>query len=371
MDEELLLVPGPTPVPDDVRAAGAQPLVNHRGPHFRALHRRVQDGLRAVFQTSSPVLVFPSAGTGMLEAALVNCFSPGDRVAAGIMGGFGERFAEVARAFGLIVDAVPGEWGRALAPSALTAALRPDTRGVLLTFNETSTGALLDLAAVTQAVRAASDALIVVDAVSGLGGADLQTDAWGCDVVVTASQKALMTPPGLGLCAVGPRARAACETARLPRFYWDWRPYFKDAGHDETPYTPAVSLWYALDAALDRIRAEGLPAVFARHRHLTRICRDSLRAAGFELPVPEGEVSPTVTLGVHADAPRVAKELQARDIAVAGGMGPFHGRALRVGHMGAVTDADLFRLAEAVDSIVGSGGRALRAARDAAGRGGE
>lgn len=366
LEEELLLVPGPTPVPEAVRAAGARPLVNHRGPNFRSLHRHVQAGLRRVFQTSAPVLVFPAAGTGMLEAAAVNCFSPGDRVLAGVMGGFGERFAEVARAFGLDVDVCGGTWGRALAPEAVARALRPDTRGVLLTFNETSTGALLDLRAVAAAVReAGSEALIVVDAVSGLGGADLRTDAWGCDVVLTASQKALLTPPGLGLCAVGPRAQAACEAARLPRFYWDWRPYLREAEHDETPYTPAVSLWYALDAALERILAEGLPAVFDRHRRLARLCREGLRAAGFAPLVPEAEASPTVTCALGDAAPEAVKALQARGIAVAGGMGPLRGRALRVGHMGAVTAQDLFELFAALDEIAGSGGRALAAAREA------
>jgi aspartate aminotransferase-like enzyme len=361
VDEELLLVPGPTPVAAEVSAASARPLVNHRGPHFRALFRRVQEGLRFAFQTEHEVLVFPSAGTGMLEAAIVNCFSPGDRVLVGAMGAFGQRFAEVARAFGLTVDVVEGEWGRSLAPETVAAALRPDTRGVLVTFNETSTGALLDLAGVAAAVRRRSDALLVVDAVSGLGGADLRMDAWGCDVVLTASQKALGVPPGLGLCAVGPRAAAACERARLPRFYWDWRPYLRDAAHGETPYTPAVGLWYGLDAALARLRAEGLQAAFARHRALAATVRAGFAAVGLPPLAPDAEASPTVTCLVGAEAGRLVGELQRRGIAVGGGMGPLRGKALRVGHMGSVTRDDLLRLLDAVDDILGTGGRAREA----------
>ena len=362
MDDELLLVPGPTPVPREVSLAGARPLVNHRGPAFRDLYRDVQEGLRHVFQTESAVLTFPSAGTGMLEAAVVNMFSPGERVLVGVMGAFGERFAEVAQAFGLEVDRVACQWGRALAPEALARGLRADTRGVLLTFNETSTGVLLDLAAAAAAIRERSDALIVVDAVSGLGGADLRTDAWGCDVVLAASQKALAVPPGLGLCSVGPRAAAASERARLPRFYWDWRPYLRQAPHGETPYTPAVSLWYALEAALRRIRDEGLPAGFARHRALARLTRAGAAAVGLVPLAPDGEASPTVTCCVGPQAQRLVAELQERHIAVGGGMGPFKGRALRVGHMGAVTEADLLRLFGAVDEILGTGGRAVAAA---------
>jgi aspartate aminotransferase-like enzyme len=352
MDDELLLVPGPTPVAADVRAASASPLVNHRGPGFRALYARVQQGLRYAFQTEREVLVFPSAGTGMLEAAIVNCFSPGDRVLAAAMGAFGHRFAEVAQAFGLTVDLLEGEWGRALAPETVAAGLRPDTRGVLLTFNETSTGVLLDLPAVAEAVRRRSDALLLVDAVSGLGGADLRTDAWGCDVVFTASQKALGVPPGLGLCAVGPRAAAACERARLPRFYWDWRPYLRDAVHSETPYTPAVGLWFALDAALARLREEGLQAAFSRHRALAKLTRTSFAELGLPPLAPEPEASPTVTCALSKDAPRLVAGLQRRGIAVGGGMGPLKGRSLRVGHMGSVTQDDLRKMFDALREVV-------------------
>ncbi len=354
MEEELLLVPGPTPVPAEVSAAGGRPMVNHRGPHFRSLYARVQEGLRYVFQTRSEVLVFPSAGTGMLETAIVNCFSPGDRVLAGVMGAFGQRFAEVAQAFGLTVDAVECAWGRALQPQAIAAALRPEHRGVLLTFNETSTGALLNLADVAAAVRARSDALVLVDAVSGLGGADLRMDEWGCDVVLTASQKALAVPPGLGLCAVGPRAVTACQSASLPRFYWDWRPYLRSAAHGETPYTPAVGLWYALDAALGRLRAEGLDNAFARHRALAATVREGFAAVGLPPLTPDAEASPTVTCLVGQAAPRLVAALQERGIAVAGGMGPLAGRALRVGHMGAVTQDDLRTLLAAARDILGA-----------------
>ena len=378
--EQLLLVPGPTPVPRDVRLYGANPLINHRSQPFRDLYQRVHAGLRQVFQTEHEVFVWPASGTGVLECALVNCFSPGDRVLSLSMGAFGERFAEIAAAFGLEVERLETPYGRAVDPDAVSRRLRQDANGpgprfagVLITFNETSTGVLADLPALLPAIRA-HGALSLVDAVSGLGGAELRMDAWGCDVVITGSQKALMTPPGLGIVAVGPRAKQAGEKALLPRSYWDWRPYQAMADHGETPYTPAVSLWYELDASLRRILAVGLPQVFARHKAMAATARAAFPAAGFPLLTSEADASPTVTAARLADGVSftdLSAALETRGATIAGGMGPLKGKMLRIGHMGGLSGPDLLRFFTLLDDSLASlgaagAGQATPAARSAA-----
>ncbi len=367
--EQMLLVPGPTPVPAEVRAYGAQQPINHRSQAFRDLYHRVHDQLRHVFQTRHDVFVWPASGTGALECALVNCFSPGDRVLSLPMGAFGERFAEIAEAFGLRVERMAVEYGQAVDPAAVAKRLQADSgfAGVLCTFNETSTGVLVNLPAVARAVRqAAPDTLLLVDAVSGLGGADLRMDEWDCDVVITGSQKALMIPPGLGIVAVGPRALAAGERARLPRSYWDWRPYKEMAHHGETPYTPAVTLWYELDASLRRILAEGLPAVFDRHLRMRAAARAAFPAAGFPLLASDADASPTVTAARLPEGVAFAAlqgALEKRGVQIAGGMGPLRGKMVRIGHMGAFTMDDLlhfFRLFDEALAEIGAPGAAAR-----------
>ena len=289
------------------------------------------------------------------------------------MGAFGERFAEIAEAFGLQVERMATPYGQAPRPEAVAERLRaaPDVAGVLCTFNETSTGVLLPTAEIAAAVRRhAPEALLLVDAVSALGGADLRMDAWDCDVVIAGSQKALMIPPGLGALAVSPRALAAGARARLPRAYWDWRPYKAMQEHGETPYTPAVSLWYELDAAVRRILAEGLPAVFARHRAMAAAARAGFAAAGFPLLTSEADASPTVTAALLPDGmafPPLQEALEQRGVQIGGGMGPLRGRMLRIGHMGALRTADLltfFRLFDESLARLGAAGagRALPAA---------
>lgn len=359
--EQLLMVPGPTPVPEAIRSYAASPLINHRSPAFRHLHDRVIPQLQAVFQTQQPVCIWPSSGTGVLECAIVNLFSPGDRVLSLVMGAFGERFAEIAEAFGIQVERMEAPWGEGFDPEAVGARLRQDAQqagprfaAVLCTFNETSTGVLLRLPEIAAHVRA-HGALLVVDAISGLGGADLQTDAWGCDVVITGSQKALMLPPGLGMLSISPRAREAGERARLPRAYWDWRPYLAMADHGATPYTPAVSLWYALDASLRRMLAEGLPQVFARHLALRQLSREAFPQAGFPLMTSEIDASPTVT-SVRLPEGLAFADLSAamgeHGVTIAGGLGRLTGKMLRIGHMGGLSTPDLVRFFVTLDQVV-------------------
>ncbi len=350
MDEELLLIPGPTMVPAAVRAAVGRRMINHRGPSFTQLYREVQAGLRRVLGTAEDVLVFPSAGTGVMESAVVNLFSPGDRVLACVMGEFGERFARIAEAFGLRVERLVVPPGRAVTAELLAERLGAEPaggfRGVLLTHNETSTGVLLDLAAATRVAREAG-ALVVVDGVSSAGGVEVDCDGWGVDVLVTASQKALMTPPGLGLVAVSRRAWEAVEAARLPRYYWDYRQARRSGEKGQTPYTPAVALWFGLREALRLLEEEGLPAVYARHRRLAGAFRAGIRALGLGLLAEDAVASPLVTAvevppGIEAAA--LIRRLRERfGVVVAGGQGELAGRIFRVAHMGAAREEHVLR----------------------------
>ena len=346
MEKDLLLLPGPTPVPDRVLRAMAAPMVNHRGALFTAVHDKVLAGLKMVYQTQNDVLVLPSAGTGGLEAAIVNFFSPGDRVLAVVTGAFGQRFAKIAGAFGLEVKVLDVPWGQGLDPEAVAKELHadPSLKGVLLTHNETSTGVTNPVGEVAKR-RGDHQALILVDAISSLGGIDLPMDELGLDVVVAGSQKALMIPPGLSFLAVSPRAWAAHEVAKLPRFYFDLTPYRKGLAKANTPYTPAVSLWYALQESLQMITEEGLPQVFKRHRLLGEMTRAGAKALGLKLLAEPAVASETVTAifppaGVAADEFRglMRKEL---GVTMAGGQGPLSGQIFRIGHVGWVAPKDI------------------------------
>ena len=267
-----LRVPGPTPLPDAVREAGARQMVNHRGPEFKGLLVRIAARLKAGFRTEHDVLVLTASGTGALEAAIVNHLSPGDSVLAVSIGAFGDRFARIAERYGAQVTRLDVPWGQAAQPETVVAALRDlraagqAARAVLLTHNETSTGVTNPIATLAAAARAAEpDALLLVDGISGLGAIPFETDGWDLDVVTTGSQKSWMTPPGLAMVSVSPRAWAAAERATMPRFYFDLAAHRDSLAKGETPWTPAVGVAFALDAALELIEAEGYPAIFARH----------------------------------------------------------------------------------------------------------
>ncbi|MBE3576940.1 MAG: alanine--glyoxylate aminotransferase family protein [Limnochordales bacterium] len=360
-EDELLLIPGPTPVPRALRLAAARPLINHRGPKFTSMYRQIEAGLRPLFGTENgTILIFPASGTGVMESAIVNLFSPGDRVVVGVMGEFGHRFAEIARAFGLQVEELAVPWGTAITPELLRSYLAShdpaSIAGVILTQNETSTGVTLDLATLGPQVKEFG-LLLVVDAVSAFGGIPMQMDAWGVDVVVTASQKALMCPPGLGLVAVSQSAWAAVEKAKLPRYYWDFRAARKFGERGETPYTPAVSLWFALKEALALINATGLDATYASHRRRAAMVRAGLRALGLELLVKDERIaSPTVTavlVPAGVDGSKVLARLRdEKKVVAAGGQGQLKGKIWRFAHMGAIDEASLLRALNALEEIL-------------------
>lgn len=353
--EQNLRIPGPTPIPPEVAAALSRPMINHRGPEFAAILGRVTEQLQFFYQTSQPVLGFPASGSGAMEAAVVNSFSPGDAVLAVTIGAFGNRLAKVAEIFGLKVTRLEIPWGHAADPEEVGRKLDelPDARGVLVTHNETSTGVTNDIQAIAAAIRSRrDDVLIVVDAVSSLGCVDLQMDAWDLDVVFTGSQKGWMVPPGLAMVGVSQRAWAANERATLPRFYWDFRATRKSLEKGQTPYTPPVSLYFGLDVSLPMMRAEGREAIFARHKRVGDLTRHRADELGLELFSEVTHASNTVTairVPDGVDGKALTKGLREREaVVVGGGQEHLEGKIFRIGHLGFVHEPDIESCMDAV-----------------------
>jgi aspartate aminotransferase-like enzyme len=344
--EPNLRIPGPTALPPSVREAGGRQMVNHRGEEFKTLLKRVEAGMKPYFGTQHEVILLTCAGTGALEAAVVNVLSPGDAILAVTMGAFGDRFAKVAEVYGADVTRLEVEWGRAAEPAAVreAAAAIADLKAVLLTHNETSTGVTNDIGPLAAAIRAvAPDALILVDAISALGAVPFAMDDWGLDLVVTGSQKAWMSAPGMAMAAVGPRAWAAGETARMPRFYLDLKRHRDTAVNGETPWTPAVAVMYQVDEGLRLMQAEG-DGVFTRHAACAAMTRAGLRAIGFELLAADEVASKTVTaawIPEMLDWKTFNAGLKRRGLVLAGGQGKLKGRIFRLGHLGSVTTDDI------------------------------
>ncbi len=355
-NKQILAVPGPTPVPSEALLAMARPMINHRGSEYAGLQREVVEGLRYSFQTEGDVLIFPSSGTGGLEAAVVNVLSPGDKVLSGSIGAFGDRFADIAEAHGAQVERIPTEWGRALSADVLRARLAADgdraIRAVLLTHNETSTGVTNDIRTLAQVVRE-HGALVLVDSISGLLAADLRTDAWGLDVVVAGSQKAFMIPPGMAFLTVSERAWQAHKEARMARYYFDFTAMKKYMDKDQTPYTPAVSLLYGLQATLRLIRDEGLEAGFARHALLAAAVRAGAKALNLCLLADPEYASPAVTSIFCPDGidPKTLRTRirQEFNVVLAGGQGKLLDSVFRIGHLGYVGEHDVIAVLSALE----------------------
>ncbi len=337
-----LRTPGPTPIPDAVREAQAQPMIDHRGTEFGELIAETSAGLAKLIGTESDVVLLTGSGTGSLEAAVVNTLSPGDRVLSVNIGGFGDRFAQVATAFGADVESLSFEWGTSADPEAVRAHLASADpyRAVLVTHNETSTGVANPMQALAEVIRGApGEPLLLVDGISGLGAMPFEMDAWGVDLVVSASQKAWMASPGIAIAAIGPRAVAAGETARMPRFYWDFAEALTWATKGQTPWTPAVAVLYGLRVGVRRLLEEGRQRTWARHAAIARAVGAGMESLGVRLVAAEQDRSATVTAAWLPDgvdwAPFNAA-MRARDLVIAGGQGKWTGRILRFGHMGEV-----------------------------------
>jgi aspartate aminotransferase-like enzyme len=340
--EQNLRIPGPTALPPSVMTAGGRQMINHRGPEFATLMERIVERMRPFFGTRADILLLTAAGSGALEAAVVNVLSPGDRVLAVTVGAFGDRFAKVAEVYGADVRRLEIEWGRAATPAAVRAALleEPAVKAVLLTHNETSTGItnpIPELAAVIREM--APDALILVDAISALGAVPFEMDAWDLDLVVTGSQKAWMAAPGMAFAAVADRAWAAMETARMPRFYFDLKRARESAASGQTPWTPAVAVMYQVDEGLRLMEEETAEGVFTRHAACAAAARAGLAALGFALLADPAYASQTVTAAWvpdDLDWKAFNGELKKRGLVLAGGQGKLKGRIFRIGHLGSV-----------------------------------
>lgn len=340
--EQNLRIPGPTPVPAEVLEAQSAPMIDHRGAEFAAMHREISAGIASLIGTTGEVLLLTGSGSGALEAAIVNTLSPGDRVLSVITGGFGERFAGIAEAFGAVVDRLEVPWGEAANPVIVAERLRgaPPYRAVLLTHNETSTGVTNPLRELATAIHAEpDDPLVLVDGISGLGALPFEMDDWGIDLVLSASQKAWMASPGIAIAAVGPRARTAGDEARMPRYYWDFAQARAYAQKAQTPWTPAVSVLFGLRVGVQRLQAEGRERTWARHAAIASGAAAGIEQAGLRLVAAPEVRSHTVTAawlpeGIEWTAFNAA--MRAKGLVIAGGQGKWAGRILRFGHMGDV-----------------------------------
>jgi alanine-glyoxylate transaminase/serine-glyoxylate transaminase/serine-pyruvate transaminase len=344
----FLQIPGPTNVPDRILRAMDQPTIDHRGPEFARLTLEILAGLKEVFRTEGPVIIYPASGTGAWEAALVNTLSQGDRVLMFETGQFAVLWRAMAERLGLVVDFVPGDWRSGIDPGIVEAKLAEDRahaiKAVLAVHNETSTGVTSRIPAIRQAIdRTAHPALLMVDTISSLASIDYRHAEWGVDVTVAGSQKGLMLPPGLSFNAVSDKAIAASKTAKLPRSYWRWDETIALNRQGFFPSTPATNLLYGLHEALAMLREEGLPAVFARHQRHAEATRRAVRGWGLEILCRDpGEYSGALTAvmmpeGHDADAFR--REVLARyDMSLGTGLGKVAGRVFRIGHLGFFND---------------------------------
>ncbi len=353
-----LRIPGPTPCPDDVLEAMGRQMVNHRGPEFAEMLTRITAGLKQLFQTEHDVLILTASGTGAMEAVVVNMLSPGDRVLGVSIGAFGDRFATIAETYGADVERLAFAWGAAADPEAVAEALErdPSYRAVLLTHNETSTGVTNDLEALAAACRRVRpDVLILVDAISSLGSLPCAVDAWDLDVVATGSQKGWMVPPGLAMVSVRPRAWEAFEQAKMPRFYFDFGRAKDFLTKSQTPWTPAISIFYALDVALQQLVAEGIERIVARHRRLGELTRTGVTSLGLKLFADERYASDTVTavrVPESVDWAKMNKMLREEyKLVLAGGQGKLAGKIFRIGHLGWVSEEDI---RATIDSLRGA-----------------
>ena len=351
-----LRIPGPTPVPDRVQRAMDAPMINHRGPEFTALLPELEAGLRWAFQTENDMLIFPASGTGGLESAVANLVSPGDRVLAVTIGAFGDRFADLAEAFGADVARLTLPWGEAADPEDLDDLLsrEPDVATVLITHNETSTGVTNPLESLAEVVKR-HNRLLVVDGVSSIGSIALPVDRWRVDVAITASQKGWMLPPGVTMLSISTAAWQRQASARSPRFYFDWERAKNMQSKGMTFTTPAVSILFGLREALLMMREEGLPAIFQRHLRVAAAFRAASSALGLRLLAPPEVASPTVTAVYFPDAlsgeksEAVFKTWRDLGLVVGEGQGKLSGKIFRIGHLGAVHEADVVATVEALE----------------------
>lgn len=345
MRKNYLLTPGPTPLPPQVCEAMARPIIHHRTPQFQAILKEATEGLKYVFQTQNDVFILASSGTGAMEAAVANLLSPGDTAITVQGGKFGERWTELCKAYAVNAEVINVEWGKAVDPQEIKKRLsaNPKIKAVFTTLCETSTGVVNDIEAIGKIIKD-TDAVLVVDAISGLGAIDIKSDAWYCDMVVSGSQKGLMLPPGLGFISVSPKAFKLIESCVTPRYYFDLRKAKKALEKTDTPFTPAVTLVIALNEALKMIKQDGLEQVFLRHKKMADATRAAMSGLGLALFAPDAasDVVTAVKVPAGIDGEKLVKTMRdTYGVTIAGGQDEMKGKLFRIAHMGYIEEFDI------------------------------
>ncbi len=345
MKKDYLLTPGPTPIPPQAYQALSKTIIHHRTPQFQTILKETIEGLKFVFQTKNDIFIFVSSGTGAMEAAVVNLLSAGDTVVTVQGGKFGERWTEICKSYGINLEIIDVEWGRAAQPKEIEAKLKlnPKIKAVFTTLCETSTGVTNDIEAIGKIVKD-TDAILVVDAISGLAAIDLQTDNWPVDVVVAGSQKGLMIPPGLSFCSISPKAWKLVDNSRCPKYYFDFKAAKEAQDKVDTPFTPAISLVVALNESLKLIKQEGLENIFKRHKKLAEATRQAMQALGLELfaPTATSDAVTAVKVPPGIDGEKLVKTMRDKfGVTIAGGQAELKGKVFRIAHMGYITQEDI------------------------------
>ncbi len=346
MKKNYLLTPGPTPLPPVICESLSRPIIHHRTPQFQEILKEAHEGLKLIFQTKNDCFILTSSGTGGMEAAVANFLSSGDTVITVEAGKFGERWTEICRAYGINTEVIKVEWGKAVDPKEIEAKIKSaksNIKAVFTTLCETSTGVATDIKAIGEVVKA-TEALLVVDAISGLGAIDLQSDNWGCDVVVSGSQKGLMLPPGLGFISVSPKAWRLAETSKCPKYYFDLKSARKAYASADTPWTPAIGLVIALNEAIKIIKSEGLEKTFAWHHKMAEAVRAAVKAIGLELFAPDAfsDVVTAVKVPAGVDGEKLVKTMRdTYGVTIAGGQSEMKGKIFRFAHMGYIGEFDI------------------------------
>lgn len=345
MRKNYLLTPGPTPLPPQVTEAMSRPIIHHRTPQFQAMLKEAGEGLKYVFQTHNDVYMLASSGTGAMEAAVANLLSPGDTSLVIQGGKFGERWTEICKSYGIVAEVIDVEWGTAVNPADVEKKLKanPKIKAVFATLCETSTGVVTDIEGLGKVIKD-TPAVLVVDAISGLGAIDLKSDSWFCDCVVSGSQKGLMLPPGLGFISVSPKALALVEASGSPRYYFDLKKAKKAWEKTDTAFTPAITLIIALIEALRMMKQDGLEVIFGRHKKMADATRAAMKGLGLTLfaPTAASDVVTSVKVPAGIDGEKLVKTMRdAYGVTIAGGQDELKGKVFRFAHMGFIEEFDI------------------------------
>jgi len=359
-----LMIPGPTPVPENVLSCMSKHPIGHRSGDFQDIVAKTTEQLKWLHKTTADVLTITGSGTAAMEAGIINTLSKGDQVICGNNGKFGERWVKVAKAYGLDVKVVKADWGQPLDPNQFKVILEEDTdkkiKAVILTHSETSTGVINDLKAINNEVKNHSKAITIADCVTSLGACNIPMDEWGIDVIASGSQKGYMIPPGLSFVAMSQRAWEANALSNLPKFYLDLKQYLKTVNKNSNPFTPAINLYFALEASLTMMQTEGLENIFTRHARHQKATQEGIKAMGLKLFTKEGYGSPAITAvqPEDIDAESIRKLIKNNfDILLAGGQDHLKGKIFRIGHLGFVNDRDIISVISALESTLDKMGK--------------